>query len=398
MSDATALVDPAAPPTLTLGVRTERLLFIDNLRWSAISMVVVIHASVTYSHIGSWYFDDSAGTGRTTRIWLATYQIFQHAVAMGLLFGIAGYFAQGAIERKGAAGFLRERTHRLVLPLLVYMLLVGPLTLYYVVGAWHARPPHSFLGQWWLRVTNGEMLHESGPLWFCLVLMLFSLVFAAIRRFVPMTADRRDTALPGVGRVALYALVMAALTFLIGVIDPRGGTVLNVEVHDFAQYPLMFAAGVMAHRGRWPQRISSRAGRFWLIGGGLVSVVIWAVTITAGGALRGNLAAYGGGWHWQAAAMDVWRSVTCLCLSLGLITLYRDVFNRQGPVTRFLARSSFGVYMFHPPILIAITMALTAWPLDVVTKFFVAAVLAVVVSFLFVGFVAKRTPGLRAII
>ena len=68
-----------------MAVRSERLLFIDNLRWSAISMVVVIHAAVTYSAVGSWYFIDHAGTGRPATIALATYQSFQHAVAMGLL-------------------------------------------------------------------------------------------------------------------------------------------------------------------------------------------------------------------------------------------------------------------------------------------------------------------------
>ena len=35
-----------------------RLLYIDNLRWSAISMVVVMHAAVTYSPFGSWYYRD----------------------------------------------------------------------------------------------------------------------------------------------------------------------------------------------------------------------------------------------------------------------------------------------------------------------------------------------------
>jgi len=85
-----------------MGAPNQRLLFIDNLRWSAISMVVVIHAAVTYSAVGSWYFFDHANTGRAATIALATYQSFQHAVAMGLLFGIAGFFAFASRQRKTA--------------------------------------------------------------------------------------------------------------------------------------------------------------------------------------------------------------------------------------------------------------------------------------------------------
>jgi surface polysaccharide O-acyltransferase-like enzyme len=96
--------------------------------------------------------------------------------------------------------------------------------------------------------------------------------------------------------------------------------------------------------------------------------------------------------------MDLWRSFTCLSLSLGLITLYRDRFNTQGAVARFLTRSAFGVYVFHAPILIAVTRILHGWPEDAAVKFAVASVVAIVATFLFVGLIARRTPLVRAIV
>ncbi|MFX8692438.1 hypothetical protein ABTM44_18065, partial [Acinetobacter baumannii] len=80
-----------------------------------------------------------------------------------------------------------------------------------------------------------------------------------------------------------------------------------------------------------------------------------------GGALQGDLASYAGGWHWQALAMDFWRAGTCIAMSVGLVTLFRDAFDVQGRFTRFLSRSAFGVYVFHAPVLIAITRALHEW-------------------------------------
>lgn len=96
--------------------------------------------------------------------------------------------------------------------------------------------------------------------------------------------------------------------------------------------------------------------------------------------------------------MDVWRSFTCLSLSLGLVTLFRERFDGQGPVARFLARNAFGVYVFHAPILVMVTRGLHDWPADIAAKFMVASVGGIAATFLFVGFVARRTPGLRRVV
>ncbi len=373
---------------------TRRMLFIDNLRWSAICMVVVMHAAVTYSGLGRWYVRDAAATAFPMRLALGTYQSFQHAVAMGLLFGIAGVFAAGAVARKGPAAFLRERLFRLGLPLLLWMFAAGPLTQYYVAGV---RRADGFWPFWLRRVGSGAVFGESGPLWFCLVLLAFSAVFAGWRalRPAPPAASGQP---PRVGAVLGFAGVMAAITFGVGLLVPPGTVVLNLEVHDLPQYPLMFAAGVAAGRGGWLLRIPASTGRAWGLAGLAVSAAGWAVLIGFGGALQGDLAPYGGGWHWQAAGMDLWRSFTCASLTLGLVTLYRTRFDGETPASRFLTRNAFGVYIVHPPILIAATRALHEWPADVALKVLLASAIGIAGSFLLVGLVARRVPGLRAII
>jgi surface polysaccharide O-acyltransferase-like enzyme len=381
---------PVIPP------RAPRLAFIDNLRWSAISMVVVMHAAVTYSPFGSWYVREHPQLGLAGALAFATYQSFQHAVSMGLLFGIAGYFAASALARKSAAAFLRERAFRLGLPLLLYVLVIGPVTQYVIAGSW--RPvPGGFGAAWLGHLRDLTLFQDSGPLWFCFVLLLFCLCFTAYRAVRPAQAAFAAPP-PGLGAVGLYALAMAAVTFVVGGLVPHDRTILNVDLHDFPQYPLMFAAGTMAYAGAWPLTVSARAGRWWLGGGLAVSVALWVGLITLGGALQHRLAPYGGGWHWQAAGIDLWRSVTCLTLSLGLITLYRDHVNGHGPVARFLTRNAFGVYVFHAPILILTTEVLRHWPLLLAVKFALASIVGIVATFLFVGIVARRVPLLRAIV
>ena len=360
-------------------------------------MVVVIHAAVTYSPFGSWYFRDGANTGRTAAIGFGTYQTFQHAVAMGLLFGIAGYFSRASLTRKTPGAYMKERLWRLGMPLLLYMFVVGPLTEFFVAQNWGPYPPGRFGPLWWRHLLSGEIFSGSGPLWFCLVLLVFSACYAALWALRPPAGPARPGRVPGIATVLGFIGAMAVLTFLVKLVTP-GGTFLNVELHDFPQYPLMFAAGAVAQRDDWPAHLPARTGRWWGIAGLVLGMLAWVLLIGLGGALEGKLYLYGGGWHWQTAGIDVWRSFTCIALTLGLITLYRDRFNGENAVSRFLTRNAFGVYVFHPPILIAVTRALQYWPADVAVKFLVASVLAVTATFLFVGFVARRTPWVRAII
>jgi fucose 4-O-acetylase-like acetyltransferase len=111
-----------------------RLEFIDNLRWVMIILMVSMHAAVTYSHVGSWYFMEDPKPERVVLLVFAAYQMFLQAFFMGFLFLIAGYFVPGAFDRKGLGHFLRDRSVRLRIPSLIYMVAIHPLTVYWLLG------------------------------------------------------------------------------------------------------------------------------------------------------------------------------------------------------------------------------------------------------------------------
>jgi uncharacterized membrane protein YcfT len=89
--------DSRRPGTSTAPPAAARLEFVDNLRWVMIVLVVSMHAAVTYSHLGSWYFMEDPKPGMATTALFATYQVYLQAFFMGLLFFIAGYFVPGAL-------------------------------------------------------------------------------------------------------------------------------------------------------------------------------------------------------------------------------------------------------------------------------------------------------------
>jgi peptidoglycan/LPS O-acetylase OafA/YrhL len=116
---------------------SSRLLYIDNLRWTMIILVISMHAADTYSPFGNWYFVDRRPVSLASVLVFGAWQMYLQSFFMGLLFFIAGYFVPSSFDRKGAIGFLRERAVRLGVPVLLYMFCVGPVTEYYVPTRGH---------------------------------------------------------------------------------------------------------------------------------------------------------------------------------------------------------------------------------------------------------------------
>src|ERR1700759_5457899 len=127
-----------APKPAPAGPRAgpQRLLFIDNIRWVMLMLVLSMHAAVTYSGHGSWYVTEPAKLGIAQEFAFVTFQVFLQSFFMGFLFFLAGYFVPGAVDKKGPAHFLGDRAYRLGLPSLLYIFVIHPLTCYYVAGVW----------------------------------------------------------------------------------------------------------------------------------------------------------------------------------------------------------------------------------------------------------------------
>jgi hypothetical protein len=386
--------DPPAPPSGPGG----RRIYIDNLRWVMIVLVVGMHAADTYSPFGSWYYVDRAATGRLTAMAFGTFQSILQAFFMGLLFAVAGYFARASLRRKGAPAFVRDRAIRLGVPTLLFMLVIGPVTEYFVAGSWRSSAPTSFAAQWVRHIADGEVLSESGPLWFCVALLIFSAALAIARRIAGPDRPARAMGDPGPGSAAALILTMAATTFAVRLVFPSGDAVFNLPLGDLPQYALMFAAGLHAHRSGWVDRLSVATGCAWGLGGVLLGAAGWVSLIAFGGALEGETQAYAGGPTWQSAAKALWEAWVCVTFSLGLIALFRARFGLQDRLARFLSANAFAVYVFHPPILIGVTRLLQAWRGPSALKFVVAWICGGAASFAFAALVARRTPVLRKVL
>ena len=149
-----------------------RLVFVDNIRWAMIVLVLSMHAADTYSPFGSWYYQERPPIGEASALFFLTYQGFLQGFFMALLFFIAGYFTPRSYDAKGAGGFVAGRLFRLGLPTALYVAAIGPITEYFIARSWRTRAPfprelaHYFL--------SGRFLSGTGPMWFCAALLFFT--------------------------------------------------------------------------------------------------------------------------------------------------------------------------------------------------------------------------------
>ena len=380
------------------GSSQNRLGFVDNLRWVIIVLVVSMHAAVTYSHVGSWYFMEDPEPDMATKALFATYQAFLQAFFMGLLFLIAGYFVPGAFERKGFGKFLRDRAVRLGIPTLLFMLLVHPIIVYWLLREFADHSLPSLLTAYWPYLWRGRFLGGSGPMWFTFALLIFTAVYGIIRALSRTLAKAETEApLPSHKRVLGLAAIMGLCTFLVRIVQPIGTNVLNMQLCFFSQYILLFAVGIRAAQHNWLLRLPYRFGMLWFILALTVGILAW-IGIVFSVLQTHTEAKISGGFTWQSAALCFWESFFCVGICLGLLVLFREKFNRQGAVARWLSDNCFAVYLIHAPLLIAVTLVLRGFVAPKPVKFLCATILGVIVTYLTSSLIFRRIPLLKRVL
>ncbi|HTH50102.1 MAG TPA: acyltransferase [Candidatus Limnocylindria bacterium] len=372
-----------------------RSAWVDNLRTTMVLLVVNMHACVTYSHVGSWYINESPEPDLAVKMPFLFWQGHLQSFFMGLLFFLAGVFAPGACQRRGPGGFVRERLLRLGAPALLYMVLIHPFMVYVLLRQPDWPPSLQLYGRY---LTSSRVLSGSGPLWFAIALLLFSAVFAAWRTFRPAPANVETP--PPRGRAVFgFALLLVSATFALRLWWPIDSSLFNMQLCFFAQYIAAFAVGVYAGRHGWLDAFASsslpaRAGWVALVGG---PVLLLTVLVLGDRAKPGDFTVFKGGWHPQAFGLAAWEQLTGLGLALGALALFRRRVNFDGPGARWLSQHSFGVYVLHAPVLVALTPLLRPLPGGPFVKVPLLTVLGLVASY-GLAWLARLVPGLRRIL
>jgi len=369
--------------------------WIDNLRTAMILLVVNMHACVTYSYVGSWYYNAPPEPSIPAKIPFLEWQAHLQAFFMGLLFFIGGYYADRSLTRRGTKAFLGERVRRLGLPALLYMVAIHP----FIVMILHPGYPASQTpGKDYLAyLSSGRFLGSSGPMWFAVALLIFSLLLAMVARRIPKI-DSGPFQLR-VKHVVMLGVGIGFASFLVRTIQPLGSSILNMQLCYFPQYIVVFILGVWASRrdvlaSLAASPISNKAGLWALILGPitLIGVVAASLPIPDHGPAK-----FVGGWNPVAFGLATWEQLVGVSLGLGCMWLCAARLNLRTRLSAWLADRSFGVYLFHPPILVGLALLMQPYRTNPYVMTIILTVVGLVASFA-VADLARRIPLLNKIL
>ena len=366
----------------------KRLVFIDALRVAAIAFVIIHHAAQAYGPTGGfWPVHDRAQSG-----WFAPFYTANAAFGMGLMFLLAGYFVPPSCDRKGARLFLIGRWRRIGIPLASFVLLVHLPVVYWLAGM---AAPQPFIRGIYERGWQPIFLH----FWFVAHLLLYCFAYAMLR----LVSERfkvapRQWPLPDHAAIIGLIVSLALITWLVRIWYPVDRWVpflwiMPAEPAHLPQYIAFFACGLIAYRGDWFRRMPTRDGLIWLATGMMASAGIYlAYALGSWGQLMAA-----GGPGMPSLSRSVWETIIAVSLSVGLIIAFRELFNRSSRLLGAMATASFGAYILHPAIVVALQTAIAEVTLSAFAKFAVVSVLGTAVAFA-VAHVAGKVPGVRAVV
>ncbi len=371
-----------------------RLFFVDNLRILLITLIMMLHLSITYGGAGGWYYRESE-PDTISFVVLTWHNGTVQAFSMGLFFLISGYFTPGSYDRKGPRRFLKDRLLRLGIPILCYDFVIGPLMAYPLMqaGALEQGSTLQFVGSYpeFLSIYYRRFHVGTGPLWFVEALLIFAGFYVLWRLFAkaPACPVQDGGKLPGNLAIALFALALSAVTFIVRIWLPIGWSFepLNFQFPFFPQYICMFIVGIIAYRRNWLVRIPDAMGKLWLCIALLLILIFFPVLFVLGGALKGDVTSFTGGLHWQCFGYAVWEQFTGVAMIIALMFLFRKLFNRQGGAAKAMSASVYTAYIIHAPVVVLVTIAMRNISLYPLLKFALAVFIAVPLCFALANFI-----------
>lgn len=372
-------------------MNTPRLPFLDGLRVAAFALLIPYHVGMYYV-TWDWHVKSPAASAA-----LEPFMQLSSPWRLSLLFLIAGAACHGLFAKRGALGTLKDRSQRLLLPLLFGMaVIVTPQAYFEVLTKVPAQLPGDggYLDFWAAYLRSGRYCRGDdcmvvptwNHLWFLPYLWVYAVVGAAL---ASLKLKPRAIELPAWAWLLAPAVPLALLRVFVMPHWPSTHDLVH-DLYNHLQYGFVFAVGWASRtplaQGLWPAALRLR----WVALG--VSLATWAAllafnaryadaappdaVLVAARTLRGAL---------------TWWSIVACC------GWAQRAFPRETPWLRQAAAAVFCLYILHQSVIVLLTQALKPlalpWGLE--------AVLLIVLTFAVCALAylgARRVPGLALLL
>lgn len=340
----------------------------DALRAFLMLLGIPYHTALAYRSGQEWIVH--SGGGAPLFIYLAE---FLHLFRMPAFFVIAGYFAALLLERRPSGEWLRDRTRRLGVPLLVSMVTLVPVM--NMAGELSSLSIENALAIW-----RSSALTSAGywvrHLWFLIVLLYCSTgtvllvrCFPALKSAQMPEAVDRWTAARFLPVLAIVALVIGAWQAIAIELFYKAGMATNIpqallRLDEFIAFAPYFAIGCILARS--PHALK-RLGSFSPL---LVCIAIALAALDL--VLLDKIPPWLGRFIGTLAAFAIIQVI---------IAIARRIADRESALIGGLVAASFVIYLVHMPIIIILVALGAKLPLSIAVKALSVMILSLTLSY-----------------
>jgi len=382
---------------MTPAQENARLYHLDATRAFALVLGIVFHASLSFVPVFMGWAVQDVSTSPLVTIFTTV----SHSFRMETFFLLAGFFSHMMLERKGTISFLRTRVLRIVVPFVIGWFLLRPL----LVSGWlmgnaslRGDVPvwSSLLGGWHSLAALPAGVFTGSHLWFLYYLALITSVVLVIRGILNMTGSWQarlihgaDGALAWLAKSPFALLILALPTAATlwcmsswGMDTPDKSLLPHVPA--LAIYGGFFAFGWLLERQRGLLDEFSRLTLWRVVQAGIGITAI----LLLGGIERDPAHTYYVTAHVAFAAgyaMTMWSLVF---LTIGL---FHKLCPQPNALVRYVADSSYWMYLIHLPLVIWLQVAFAELPFNWLLKLATISAIAVVIALVTYDLFARST-------
>lgn len=345
-----------------------RKIYLDNIRWATVLLVLFYHVCYIFNGVG-------VPGGIPGAVSLPAFDAVTYVVypwLMVLLFVVAGMSARYALQKRTGKQFIRERAIKLLVPstsgLFVIHWITGYLNL--KMGGGLAYIPAAL-------VYPVSVISGIGPLWFIQMLFVFSCILVLLKKI-----DKGDRIWAQCGKANL-PVILPLFVWIFG-----AAQILNLPVltmYRFGIYLASFLIGYYIFSHDSVQETTEK-------------ICVPMLCLALVGAVFYTIYYYGQNYTSPACLQSIWTNLYLWVVILAVIGCSKKYFYQETAFTRYMARSSFGLYILHYPIL-AITCYIlhNYFDLPAIWNYMIALTVEVTMTFaMYEGI--KRVPVVRYLV
>ncbi len=358
-----------SPMTTTPSPRSSRLDYLDATRAFALLLGVVFHASLSFMPFFTGWAVQDVSTGALA----GTFFTVSHTFRMDTFFLLAGFLGHVIFHRKGAFEFVRSRVIRIGVPFVLGWFLLRPLVVSgWIMGAASLRGDVDV----WAGLRGGFQSLANLPtgiftgthLWFLYYLALITALTLVIRWVVMLAVPRQwmivrraDSLVMWLANSPVSLVILAVPTAATlwcmrfwGMDTPDQS--LRPHLPVLVIYGGFFVLGWMLNRQREPiTRITRLTPARWILAGLGITAIL----------LLGQIERDPGHPHFVAThvAYAVSYALTMWLLVFLTIGVFRKRCQRPNAIVRYVADSSYWMYLIHLPIVVWLQVAVAEFPL-----------------------------------